>query len=112
MKKIEAIVKPFKMDEVRDALTEIGIEGMTITEVKGFGRQSGHSATYSGSEYTGVFMPKIKFEIVLSDARVHKAVDAIVRAARTKKIGDGRIFIVAIDEVIRIRTSEKGEGAI
>jgi nitrogen regulatory protein P-II 1 len=112
MKKIEAIVKPFKMDEVRDALTEIGIEGMTITEVKGFGRQSGHSTTYSGSEYTGIFMPKIKFEIVLSDARVQKAVDAIVRAARTKKIGDGRIFIVAIDEVIRIRTSEEGEGAI
>src|ERR1700730_15212071 len=112
MKKIEAIVKPFKMDEVRDALTEIGIEGMTITEVKGFGRQSGHSATYSGSEYTGIFMPKIKFEIVLSDARVHKAVDAIVRAARTKKTGDGGIFIVAIDEVIIIRTSEKGEGAI
>src|ERR1700736_3472628 len=112
MKKIEPIVKPFKMDEVKDALTEIGIEGMTITEVKGFGRQSGHSATYSGSEYTGVFMPKITFEIVISDARVQHAVDAIVRAARTKKIGDGRIFVVAIHEIIRIRPSEKGEVAV
>jgi nitrogen regulatory protein P-II 1 len=112
MKKIEAIVKPFKMDEVRDALTEVGIEGMTVTEVKGFGRQRGHPATYSGSEYTGVFMPKVKFEIVLSDARVQKAVDAIVRAARTKKIGDGRIFVLPIDQVIRIRTDEKGEEAV
>jgi nitrogen regulatory protein P-II 1 len=112
MKKIEAIVKPFKMDEVKDALTELGIEGMTVTEVKGFGRQRGHPVTYSGSEYTGVFMPKVKFEIVLSDARVQKAVDAIVRAARTKKIGDGRIFVVPVDQIIRIRTEEKGEAAI
>jgi nitrogen regulatory protein P-II 1 len=112
MKKIEAIVKPFKVDEVRDALTEIGIEGMTVTEVKGFGRQKGHSATYSGREYNGVFMPKVKFEIVISDARVQRAVDAIIRAARTKKIGDGRIFVVPIDQVIRIRPMERGEEAV
>jgi nitrogen regulatory protein P-II 1 len=112
MKKIEAIIKPFKVDEVRDALTEVGIEGMTVTEVKGFGRQRGHPATYSGREYNGVFMPKVKFEIVIADARVQKAVDAIVRAARTKKIGDGRIFVVPIDQVIRIRTMEKGEEAV
>jgi len=112
MKKIEAIVKPFKMDEVRDALTEVGIEGMTVTEVKGFGRQKGHSPTYSGREYNGVFMPKVKFEIVISDARVQRAVDAIIRAARTKKIGDGRIFVVPIDQVVRIRTMERGEEAL
>jgi nitrogen regulatory protein P-II 1 len=112
MKKIEAIVKPFKLDEVRDALTEVGIEGMTVTEVKGFGRQKGHPVTYSGREYNGVFMPKVKFEIVISDARVQRAVDAIVRAARTKKIGDGRIFVVPIDQVVRIRTMERGEEAL
>jgi nitrogen regulatory protein P-II 1 len=112
MKKIEAIVRPFKMDEVKDALTEIGIEGMTVTEVKGFGRQQGHPANYTGSEYDRPFMPKVKFEIVTSDGRVQKAVDAILRAARTKKIGDGRIFIVSIDQVVRIRTMEKGEQAI
>jgi nitrogen regulatory protein P-II 1 len=112
MKKIEAIVRPFKMDEVKDALTEAGIEGMTVTEVKGFGRQRGHPANYSGSEYDRSFMPKVKFEIVTSDARVQKAVDAILRAARTKKIGDGRIFIVSIDQVVRIRTKERGEQAI
>ena len=112
MKKIEAIVKPFKVDEVRDALTEVGIEGMTVTEVKGFGRQKGHPATYSGREYSGVFMPKVKFEIVISDARVQRTVDAIVRAARTKKIGDGRIFVVPIDQVVRIRTMERGEEAV
>jgi nitrogen regulatory protein P-II 1 len=112
MKKIEAIVKPFKVDEVRDALTEVGIEGMTVTEVKGFGRQKGHPANYSGREYNGVFMPKVKFEIVISDARVQRAVDAIVRAARTKKIGDGRIFVVPIDQVVRIRTMERGEEAV
>ena len=101
MKKIEAIVKPFKVDEVRDALTEVGIEGMTVTEVKGFGRQKGHPATYSGREYSGVFMPKVKFEIVISDARVQRTVDAIVRAARTKKIGDGRIFVVPINQAVK-----------
>ena len=112
MKKIEAIVKPFKVDEVRDALTEIGIEGMTVTEVKGCGRQRGHPAVYSGREYDGVFTPKVKFEIVISDTRVQKAVDVIVRAARTKKIGDGRIFVVPVEQVIRIRTMEKGEDAV
>jgi nitrogen regulatory protein PII len=112
MKKIEAIVKPFKVDEVKDALTAIGIEGMTITEVKGFGRQRGHSASYSGSEYRGVLTPKVKFEIVLSDARVQKAVEVIVQAARTKKIGDGRIFVVPIDQIIRIRTEERGDVAV
>jgi len=112
MKKIEAIVRPFKLDEVKDALTEVGIEGMTITEVKGFGRQRGHPVTYSGTEYNGSFMPKVKFEIVLSDSRVQRAVDAILRAARTKKIGDGRIFIVSIDQVVRIRTKETGEEAL
>ncbi|HEV3210153.1 MAG TPA: P-II family nitrogen regulator [Chthoniobacterales bacterium] len=112
MKKIEAIVRPFKLDEVKDALTEVGIEGMTITEVKGFGRQRGHPVTYSGTEYNSSFMPKVKFEIVLSDSRVQRAVDAILRAARTKKIGDGRIFIVSIDQVIRIRTKERGEEAV
>ena len=101
MKKIEAIVKPFKVDEVRDALTAVGIEGMTVTEVKGFGRQKGHPATYSGREYSGVFMPKVKFEIVISDARVQRTVDAIVRAARTKKIGDGRIFVVPINQAVK-----------
>lgn len=112
MKKIEAIVKPFKVDEVRDALIKIGIEGMTVTEVKGFGRQKGHPPAYSGREYSGVFMPKVKFEIVISDARVQRAVDAIIRAARTKKIGDGRIFVVPIDQVVRIRTMERGEEAV
>jgi nitrogen regulatory protein P-II 1 len=112
MKKIEAIVRPFKVDEVKDALSEVGIEGMTITEVKGFGRQRGHPVTYSGPEYNGAFTPKVKFEIVVSDARVQRAVDAILRAARTKKIGDGRIFIVSIDQVVRIRTKETGEEAI
>jgi nitrogen regulatory protein PII len=112
MKKIEAIVRPFKLDEVKDALTEVGIEGMTITEVKGFGRQRGHPDTYSGTEYNGSFVPKVKFEIVLSDTRVQRAVDAILRAARTKKIGDGRIFIVSIDQVVRIRTNERGEEAL
>jgi|SRR5689334_17199042 nitrogen regulatory protein P-II 1 len=112
MKKIEAIVKPFKMDDVKDALIEIGIEGMTITEVKGCGRQRGHPISYSGSEYAGALMPKVKFEIVLSDARVRKAVDVIVRAARTRKIGDGRIFVLPVDQIIRIRTEEKGDAAI
>ena len=112
MKKIEAIVRPFKVDEVRDALTEAGIVGMTITEVKGFGRQRGHTVTYTGTEYSGAFMPKVKFEIVVSDARVQKAVDAILRAARTKKIGDGRIFIASVDQAVRIRTRERGEEAL
>jgi nitrogen regulatory protein P-II 1 len=112
MKKIEAIVRPFKVDEVKNALTEVGVDGMTLTEVKGFGRQRGHPVTYTGNEYDRPFMPKVKFEIVIPDARVQRAVDAILRAARTKKIGDGRIFIVSIEQVVRIRTKERGEQAI
>ena len=112
MKKIEAIVRPFKVDQVKDALVEVGIEGMTVTEVKGFGRQRGHPVTYSGSEYSSAFMPKVKFEIAVSDARVHRAVDAILRAARTRKIGDGIIFVLSIDQVVRIRTRERGEEAL
>ena len=112
MKKIEAIVKPFKMDEVKDALVAVGIEGMTVSEVKGFGRQKGHDEVTRGTEYPANFLPKVKFEIVLSDVRVHRAVEAIVRAARTKKIGDGKVFVSAIDQVIRIRTEERGEAAL
>jgi nitrogen regulatory protein PII len=112
MKKIEAIVKPFKMDDVKDALIAIGIEGMTVSEVKGFGRQKGHTSMSQRPEYTPNFLPKVKFEIVLSNVRVPRAIEAIVRAARTKKIGDGKIFGSAIDQVIRIRTEERGEAAI
>ncbi len=112
MKKIEAIIKPFKMEDVKEALAEIGIEGMTVTEVKGFGRQKGHTEIYRGSEYTVDFLPKVKFELVLSDDRVSKAVDAIVSAAKTGKIGDGKVFILPIDDAIRIRTEERGEAAV
>jgi nitrogen regulatory protein P-II 1 len=112
VKKIEAIIKPSKMEDVKQALTEIGITGMTLSEVKGFGRQKGHSETYRGSEYTVDFPPKIKFEIVVSDDRVRKAVETIVEAARTGKIGDGKIFVVPIEQAIRIRTEERGEAAI
>ena len=112
MKKIEAIVKPFKMEDVKEALTEIGIAGMTVSEVKGFGRQKGHTEIYRGSEYTVDFLPKVKFEIVVGDDRVQKAVEAIVAAARTGKIGDGKIFLTRVDEVIRIRNEERGEGAL
>jgi nitrogen regulatory protein P-II 1 len=112
MKKIEAIVKPFKMDDVKDALIAVGIEGMTVSEVKGFGRQKGHTYLPQGAEYTPNFLPKVKFEIVLSDVRVQRAIEAIIRAARTKKIGDGKVFVSAIDQVIRIRTEERGEAAI
>jgi nitrogen regulatory protein P-II 1 len=112
MKKIEAIVKPFKLEEVKDALSEVGIEGMTITEVKGFGRQKGHTEIYRGSEYTVDFLPKIKLEIVISDESVDAAVEAIVKAAKTGKIGDGKVFVSSIDEAIRIRTEEKGEHAV
>jgi nitrogen regulatory protein P-II 1 len=112
MKKIEAIIKPFKLEEVKDALAEIGLEGMTVTEVKGFGRQKGHSEIYRGSEYTVDFLPKIKLEIVLPDNRVEAAVKAIVGAAKTGKIGDGKIFIFDVKEAIRIRTEETGEKAI
>jgi nitrogen regulatory protein P-II 1 len=112
MKKIEAIVKPFKMEDVKEALTEIGIEGMTVSEVKGFGRQKGHTEIYRGSEYTVDFLPKMKFEIVLPDESVEKAVTAIVSAARTGKIGDGKVFVLPMTEATRIRTSETGDSAI
>ena len=112
MKKVEAIIKPFKMEDVKDALLEAGIEGMTVTEVKGFGRQKGHTEIYRGSEYTVDFLPKVKFEIVLDDASVQTAVNAIIKAARTGKIGDGKVFVLPIDEAIRIRTEERGPAAI
>jgi len=112
MKKIEAIIKPFKVEEVKDALAEIGLEGMTVTEVKGFGRQKGHTEIYRGSEYTVDFLPKIKLEIVLPDTRVDAAVKAIIGAAKTGKIGDGKIFLFDVHEAIRIRTEESGEKAI
>jgi nitrogen regulatory protein P-II 1 len=112
MKKIEAIIKPFKLDEVKAALAEIGIEGMTVIEVKGFGRQKGHTETYRGSEYTVDFLPKVKLEVVVADAKVSAAMDAIIKAAKTGKIGDGKIFVTAVGEAIRIRTEEKGEAAV
>ncbi|SRR6267378_1684090 len=112
MKKIEAIIKPFKLEEVKDALGEISIEGMTVSEVKGFGRQKGHTEIYRGSEYTVDFLPKIKMEIVLSDNRIDAAVAAIIKAAKTGKIGDGKVFILPVDEAIRIRTEEKGDAAV
>jgi nitrogen regulatory protein P-II 1 len=112
MKKIEAIIKPFKLEEVKDALAEIGVEGMTVTEVKGFGRQKGHTEIYRGSEYTVDFLPKIKIEIVLGDSVVENATAAIVKAARTGKIGDGKIFVSHVEEAVRIRTDEVGEKAV
>ncbi len=112
MKKIEAIIKPFKLEEVKDALGEVGIEGMTVTEVKGFGRQKGHTEIYRGSEYTVDFLPKIKLELVVMDSDVDAAVNAIVKSAKTGKIGDGKVFVTQIEEAIRIRTEEKGEAAV
>ena len=112
MKKVEAIIKPFKLEEVKDALGEVGIEGMTVSEVKGFGRQKGHTEIYRGSEYTVDFLPKIKIEMVLADNRVEAAIGAIIKSAKTGKIGDGKIFVTPIDEAIRIRTEEKGEQAV
>jgi nitrogen regulatory protein P-II 1 len=112
MKKIEAIVKPFKMEDVKQALAEIGVEGMTVSEVKGFGRQKGHTEIYRGSEYTVDFLPKVKFEIVIADDRVQRAVDAIVAAAKTGKIGDGKVFVLPMEDAVRIRTEERGESAI
>ncbi|MBI1176122.1 P-II family nitrogen regulator [bacterium] len=112
MKKLEAIIKPFKLEEVKQALSEVGVEGMTVTEVKGFGRQKGHTEIYRGSEYTVDFLPKIKLEIVLPDDQVQNASAAILKAAKTGKIGDGKIFIVPVDEAVRIRTEEKGEQAV
>ncbi len=112
MKKIEAIIKPFKLEEVKDALSEIGIEGMTVSEVKGFGRQKGHTEIYRGSEYTVDFLPKIKCEIVIADSQSDAAVAAIIKAAKTGKIGDGKVFVSTIDEAVRIRTEEKGDAAV
>ncbi|RYD76917.1 MAG: P-II family nitrogen regulator [Verrucomicrobiaceae bacterium] len=112
MKKIEAIIKPFKLEEVKDALADLGIEGMTVSEVKGFGRQKGHTEIYRGSEYTVDFLPKIKIEVVLTDALVESAVNAIVKAAKTGKIGDGKVFVGPIEEAIRIRTDEVGDKAV
>jgi nitrogen regulatory protein PII len=112
MKKVEAIIKPFKLEEVKDALGEIGIQGMTVTEAKGFGRQKGHTEIYRGAEYTVDFLPKLKIELVISDQQVEPAVSAIIKAAKTGKIGDGKIFVSNIEEAVRIRTEEKGEQAV
>jgi nitrogen regulatory protein PII len=112
MKKVEAIIKPFKLEEVKDALGDVGIEGMTVLEVKGFGRQKGHTEIYRGSEYTVDFLPKIKLELVLPDDQVDAAVAAIIKAAKTGKIGDGKVFVSPVEEAIRIRTEEKGSNAV
>ena len=112
MKKIEAIIKPFKLDEVKEALQEVGIQGLSVTEVKGFGRQKGHTELYRGAEYVVDFLPKVKIEVILSDDQVEPAIEAIIAAARTEKIGDGKIFVSSVEQVIRIRTGETGEDAI
>ncbi len=112
MKKIEAIIKPFKLEEVKDALGEVGVEGMTVTEVKGFGRQKGHTEIYRGSEYTVDFLPKIKIELVLPDDKLDEAVEAIIKAAKTGKIGDGKVFVSPVEDTYRIRTEERGDGAV
>jgi nitrogen regulatory protein P-II 1 len=112
MKKIEAVIKPFKLDEVREALSDVGITGLTVSEVKGFGRQKGHTELYRGAEYVVDFLPKIKVEIVVADGTVDQAIEAIVKAAHTGKIGDGKIFVTAVEQVVRIRTGETNEDAI
>ena len=112
MKKVEAIIKPFKLDEVREALSEIGVTGLTVTEVKGFGRQKGHTELYRGAEYVVDFLPKVKVEVVVADTLVEKAMDAIVKAARTGKIGDGKIFVTPVEQALRIRTGETGSNAL
>ncbi len=112
MKQITAIIKPFKLDEVREALAEVGVTGLTVTEVKGFGRQKGHTELYRGAEYVVDFLPKVKIEVVIREDVVETAIDAIVKAARTGKIGDGKIFVTAVEQVIRIRTGETGEAAV
>ena len=112
MKKIEAIIKPFKLNDVKDALHEVGLQGMTVTEVKGFGRQKGHTEIYRGSEYTVDFLPKIKIELVIEDIQLAAATEAIIKAARTGKIGDGKIFVFPMEDAIRIRTEERGDKAI
>ncbi len=112
MKKVEAIIKPFKLDEVREALSELGVTGLTVTEVKGFGRQKGHTELYRGAEYVVDFLPKVKVEVIVSDALVDRAIEAVVKAARTGKIGDGKIFVTNVEQVVRIRTGESGEAAV
>jgi nitrogen regulatory protein P-II 1 len=112
MKKIEAIIKPFKLDEVKEALQDVGIQGLSVIEVKGFGRQKGHTELYRGAEYVVDFLPKVKIEVVLSDDQVDAAIEAIVGAARTEKIGDGKIFVSTVEQAIRIRTGEAGEDAL
>jgi nitrogen regulatory protein P-II 1 len=112
MKKVEAIIKPFKLDEVREALSEIGVTGLTVTEVKGFGRQKGHTELYRGAEYVVDFLPKVKVEVIISDSLVERAIDAVIKAARTGKIGDGKIFVTTVEQVVRIRTGESGEAAV
>jgi nitrogen regulatory protein P-II 1 len=112
MKKIDAVVKPFKLDEVREALSEIGVSGLTVTEVKGFGRQKGHTELYRGAEYVVDFLPKVKIEIVVADDMLEQAIEAIIKAARTGKIGDGKIFVTSVEQVVRIRTGETNEAAI
>jgi nitrogen regulatory protein P-II 1 len=109
---IEAIIKPFKLDEVREALSEIGVSGLTVTEVKGFGRQKGHTELYRGAEYVVDFLPKVKVEVIVQEAQVEAAIEAVIKAARTGKIGDGKIFVTAVEQVIRIRTGESGEAAV
>ncbi|HEX8010830.1 MAG TPA: P-II family nitrogen regulator [Casimicrobiaceae bacterium] len=112
MRKIEAIIKPFKLDEVREALSEIGVTGLTVTEVKGFGRQKGHTELYRGAEYVVDFLPKVKVEVIVADNLVDRAIEAVIKAARTGKIGDGKIFVTGVDQVVRIRTGESGEAAV
>jgi nitrogen regulatory protein P-II 1 len=112
MKKIEAIIKPFKLEDVKEALSSLGVQGMTVSEVKGFGRQKGHTEIYRGSEYTVDFLPKLKIELVLADAQAATAVDAIVKAAKTGKIGDGKVFVSSIENAVRIRTEETGDQAV
>jgi nitrogen regulatory protein PII len=112
MKKIEAIIRPFRIDDVREALSEIGIKGMTLTEVKGYGRQKGHTELYRGSEYQIDFLPKVKIEVVVSDALVEKVVDTILKTAKTGQVGDGKIFISSVEDAIRVRTGESGEDAL
>jgi nitrogen regulatory protein P-II 1 len=112
MKKIEAIIKPFKLDEVREALSEIGVTGLTVTEVKGFGRQKGHTELYRGAEYVVDFLPKVKVEVIVADGLVERAIEAVEKAARTGKIGDGKIFVTGVEQVVRIRTGESGEAAV
>jgi nitrogen regulatory protein P-II 1 len=112
MKKIEAIIKPFKLDEVREGLSEIGVTGLTVTEVKGFGRQKGHTELYRGAEYVVDFLPKVKVEVIVADSLTERALEAIVKAARTGKIGDGKIFVTSVEQVVRIRTGESGEAAV